>query len=147
MSKILIKKYKIPTFNYRLQVIISPSLQQAINLVEDKTHIKIGLEQVGSVKAFAYFYQDDSNRAVFMLFLRPSSRAGEVAHEAKHLVNFIFQYAGVKLSLTNDESECYFLERIVDMAHNTINQYKKLYIKPKKDKPIVDKLFNSIHSN
>lgn len=147
MSKILVKNYKSPTYNYRIQILVCPSLQQAINLVEDRTHVKIGLEQVGSVKAFAYSYSDDKDRRIFMLFLRPTSKAGEIAHEVKHLVNFIFSYAGVKLSLTNDESECYFLERIVDMAHNTVNLYKKLYIKPKKVKPIIDNLFNSIHNN
>lgn len=146
-SKILIKKYKIPTFNYQLQVIISPSLQQAINLVEDRTHVKIPADGIAATSAFAYFYSDEKNRAVFMLFLRPTSKPGEIAHEAKHLVNFVFSYAGVRLSLTNDESECYFLGRIVDMVHNTINNYKKLYIKTRRDNKLIDKLLNSIHNN
>ena len=42
---------------------------------------------------------------------------GIVAHEAKHLVNYIFKDRFVELDLENDEPEAYLLGFIVDKIH------------------------------
>ena len=147
MSKILIKKARIAPYRCRIWIVVSPSLSKAVDIVEDQIHTKIGLKDIASTRAFAYQTQDDKDRGIWILFIRPTSKPGEIAHECKHLVNFIFAYFGVKLSLTNDEPEAYFLERIVDLTHNAISQYRKLYIRPKKDTILIDKLLNPIHNN
>lgn len=146
-SKLFIKKTRIPTYNSRLWIIVCPSITYAIDVVEDQIHTTIATKEMGAVKALAFSYTTDTQAKSFFLFLRPSSSPGEIAHECKHLVNHIFYYFGVRLSLTNDESEAYFLERIVDTAHLAIKQYKKLYVKPKKEQALVDRLLNSIHNN
>lgn len=144
---LLIKKTRLQTYRSKFWVVVCPSISYAVDKIEDITHAKITTEDMGSVRAYAYSYTDQRGARAFFLFLRPTSKPGEIAHESKHLVNFIFSYFGVKLSLSNDEPEAYFLERIVDTAHLAIKQYKKLYIKPKKEQAIVDRLLNSIHNN
>ena len=49
--------------------------------------------------------------------------AGTIAHEAKHLVNKIFQDIGQELDLENDEAECYLLGWIVDEIHKIKEEY------------------------
>ena len=60
---------------------------------------------------------DEKQRHRVMLFLKPTAKPGEIAHECKHAVNVIFSYRGVRLSLTNDEPECYFLDWMVTTVH------------------------------
>lgn len=54
---------------------------------------------------------------------------GIIAHEAKHIVNYIFANRGVKLDVNNDEAECYFLGSIVNQIHIVINQYNEKHKK------------------
>lgn len=51
--------------------------------------------------------------------------AGTIAHEAKHLVNKIFQDIGQELDLENDEAECYLLGWIVDEIYKLKKQYNE----------------------
>ncbi len=131
--KVLITKTRVPVYRSSLWVVISNSVINAIDHVEDQVNIKIHSdEHRNSTKAYAFGQVDESGKKQFMLFLKPNCQPGELAHEVKHIVNMIFNWHGVKLSVTNDESECYFLERITNKVYHTINQYKKLY-KPKKN--------------
>jgi hypothetical protein len=60
-----------------------------------------------------------------LILLKPVASPGRIAHEANHAVNIILSWNGVKASFTNDESECYFLEYVVDKIHDTIKLYSK----------------------
>lgn len=55
---------------------------------------------------------------------------GLIAHEAVHVVNYIFKSKGVDLDLENDEPQAYLEGAIVDMIHSVLHEYKK----PKKKK-------------
>lgn len=131
-NEIYIRKLRLPVYLSSLWIVVCPSIPKAIDLAEDQMNMKVAPPEVGSVRAYTAAVQKESGAKQFMLFLRPASKSGEVAHECKHLINLIFSWHGVNLSLTNDESECYYLEWVVDQAHNAIKQYKKIHIKPKK---------------
>lgn len=132
-NNILIRKTRIPVYRSRLWIVICPSLTKAIDKVEDQINTKIHSDKDKlSTRAYTYASIDENGAKTFILILRPASKPGEIAHETKHLLNIIFNWHGVKLSLTNDEPECYYLERMIDQVHNTIKQYKKLYSKPPK---------------
>lgn len=45
----------------------------------------------------------------YFLLLHKNVKDRTVVHEAKHIVNFIFNDKQIELSLTNDEPECYLL--------------------------------------
>ena len=53
---------------------------------------------------------------------RPQITYGEIAHEAKHIVNRIFQDKSIELDRFNDEAECYLLSYIVDKIIENINK-------------------------
>lgn len=131
-NNVLIRKVRIPVYGSSLWIVICPSIPKAIDVVEDQISTKVAPTEPNSVRAYVYAGQKENGARRFILFLNPSSKPGEVAHECKHLVNFIFSWHGVNLSLTNDESECYYLEWLVDQAHNAIKHYKKIHTKPKK---------------
>lgn len=47
---------------------------------------------------------------------------GLIAHECKHLINFIYVHIGQKLDPVNDELECYFLGYLVDKINKLLNK-------------------------
>lgn len=49
---------------------------------------------------------------------------GIIAHESKHLVNFIYLQIDANLSLNEDEFECYLLGYIVDLIHKFVKENK-----------------------
>lgn len=52
-------------------------------------------------------------------------RFGDIAHECKHFVNFLFIDRGIKLDAENDEPECYMLGWAVDRFHEAIKKHRK----------------------
>lgn len=129
MKEPFIKKLKAPLYRTPIWVIVHPSISKAIDFVEDKVDFPLeSRKQKGegrSTMATAISLEDPQGCQRVFLFLRPSSKPGEIAHECKHTLNRIFQWYGVRLSVTNDESECYYLDWLVDHAHSVINKYKK----------------------
>lgn len=121
-----IKKVRIPTYGGRLWIIINPSIKHAIDKLEDITSESIHMKDQRGYEAYAYSGLDEKHRHRVMLFLKPNAKPGEIAHECKHAVNVIFSYRGVRLSLTNDEPECYFLDWMVTTAHKAIDGYRKV---------------------
>ncbi len=59
---------------------------------------------------------------IFLLLLRNDLEIGYggVAHECKHLVNFIFIKLGMALDVENDEHECYLLDWLVTQVLSII---------------------------
>lgn len=59
---------------------------------------------------------------LYLLLLRRDAKLshGDIAHECKHLVNFIFMNIDIELKKENDEAECYLLGWIVDQIHSII---------------------------
>ena len=57
----------------------------------------------------------------FVFLMRDTSH-GKIAHEIKHLVNFIFGYIGMQLDADNDEAECYLVEWLTEEIYTIINK-------------------------
>lgn len=53
----------------------------------------------------------------YIVMFRPEASVGTMAHEAKHLLNMIWEHHSIKLDVHNDEPECYYLEWIMDTIH------------------------------
>jgi len=128
MIKTIIKKSSVPVYRTRLWIVVTTNLPKAIDELEDQLDHKIaGAEHRNSIRAYTYGFVDQDGRAQVIIFIRPNSSPGEIAHETKHAVNIIFQWHGVKLSTTNDESECYYLERLINKVHCAILSHKKQF--------------------
>lgn len=129
---ILFHKFRLPVFKATVWVIIGNTVASAIDFAEDKTSEKIiKNEDRKYTRAYTYAYENEQGKRKYMLFFKHTAKAGEIAHEVKHLINILFLWHGYKLSPTNDEMECYYLEDIIDRVHSTISRYKKLHKKPK----------------
>lgn len=126
INNVFIKKLKIPVYGSSLWVVISDNIPRAIDTIEDLIDKRIEEDtKKKSYGALSYAYEDHDGRYRLMIFLKNNASAGEVAHEANHTVNTVLLWHGVKPSFTNDEAECYLLERIVDKVHNVLKQYHK----------------------
>lgn len=125
MPKIVVDKFKFPLFNSTIWVIIGTTVKYAIDHMEDITCEKIAVdEEKKSISAYTYAYQTEDGKKRYMLFFKPYARPGEIAHEAKHIINILFNWHGQKLSTTNDELECYYLEHLVNKVHKSISKFK-----------------------
>jgi hypothetical protein len=132
-TNIEITKFRFPVFKSYISVVVSNNIPNAIDFMEDKMPHKIHDPDTKKfTRAYMYAYEDELNKRKYLLFLRPSAKPGEIAHEVKHLINIMFKWHGYRLSIDNDELECYYLEDIVDRVHSAILRYKKKYSKPKK---------------
>jgi len=132
-QKVLFHKFKLPVFKATIWVIVANTIYHGIEYARDRTSEKIAKDdEIKHIRAYTYAYENESGIRRYMLFFKDTAKPGEIAHEAKHLINILFSWHGYNLSLTNDEMECYYLEDVVDKVHNIINKYKKLYKKPKK---------------
>ena len=58
----------------------------------------------------------------YYCIFRPQRSYGTIAHEAKHIVNHIFNDLGIELDRVNDEPECYLLGWVVNQIHLTITE-------------------------
>jgi len=127
-QKVLFRKFKLPIFGATVWIIISNTLESGIEYARDRTsEIILKDEEIKHTAAYTYAYIDENGVKRYMLFFTKKSTPGEIAHESKHLVNILFSWHGYKLSLTNDEMECYYLGAIVDKIHRAISDYRKKY--------------------
>lgn len=88
----------------------------------------LGIRLTDSANNFYALAVSKENANGVWAVLLPSdsiNRHGTIAHEAKHIVNYIFDDRGIKLDTDNDEAECYFLGWVVDRIYEAIEMYKK----------------------
>ena len=121
-----ITKLKLPIYGSRLWIVIDKSFHRSIDMIEDQINCKvIEPEEIGMIGAYTFASYPEDSIYRMIVFLKPNTTAGDIAHEAKHVVNLAFINHGVKLSLHNDEHECYMLGWIVDRIHSALDRYKK----------------------
>lgn len=127
-DNILIRKFRAPVYNSRVWIVVAKNIPVAIDKLEDMTHFPIlKKEESGQIEVYTFSYWDE--RVYTFIFVHPKAAPGSIAHEAKHAVNHIFGYHGVKLSTSNDEHECYYLDMFVEKIHLAIKHYKKNVLK------------------
>lgn len=123
-----IRKMPIPQYGGRLWVVVSDNIRKSIDAVEDmisaSVHMKYGSK---NYVAYTYADEDELKRQRIILFFKHNVEPPEMFHEIKHAVNIIFLDKGVRLSTTNDEPECYYVQNITRKVCNVIKQYKKKY--------------------
>lgn len=122
---ILEHRFRIPVFKATVYIIIGNTISEAIDYIEDRTSEIICKEQdKKTLRAYTYSFINEEGKIKGFLFFKWNVKPGEIAHEAKHLVNMMFGWFGYKLSTSNDEMECYYLEDMVNRIHRFLNKYK-----------------------
>lgn len=128
-NQLLIKKIKVPVYKTNVWLIICDNIKNAIEAVEDQLDERIATPATKrSALAYTYGYEDHKGTKKILIFLKHNASPGVIAHEIKHSINIIFSWHGVRLSLVNDEPECYYLSDFVDTTHRVIESYKKKYV-------------------
>jgi hypothetical protein len=126
--KILFNEFRLPLFKAKVWVYITNNMRVALDEAEDKTSQIIAYEEEKKhIDSYTYAYEKDTGGKCYILFFKYNAKPGVIAHEIKHLVNILFAWHGYKLSLSNDEMECYYLQDIVNRIHNVIKKYNKNY--------------------
>lgn len=130
--KPVIKKFRAPLYGTPVWVVVSTSIPKAIDYVEDIVDFKLHEEEnrIGT-DAYTVAFTSEKGKQIIFLFFKPSAKPGLIAHEVKHAINMLFSWRGVRLSVNNDEHECYYLETMIDKIHRILQQFKT---KPKQVK-------------
>ena len=109
------KKYKIPIYGGDITLVF---------FNKDSENDIIEKYGVTDLKYYdAVTLKQNSYKEFVILFYEERLTPGIIAHESKHLLNYIFKYNGLQLDLDNDEAECYFLSWIVNRVHETIRKF------------------------
>jgi hypothetical protein len=64
-----------------------------------------------------------SHHFVVVVFDIAYASPSTIAHEAVHVVNYIFEHVGVHLDTNNDEAQAYLTGYVVELMHKTISKY------------------------
>ncbi len=105
------KRIKIPIYNFDWDVVVTSDIIAGA--------AKYDIEDVENTDALAFC----KDGVAVILFSEKGLTPGIIAHEAKHLVNMLFDEIGHTLDLTNDEPECYLLGWIVTEIHKVMQAY------------------------
>lgn len=125
-NDILFHKFRLPVFKAVVWVIIGKTLEKAIDYAEDMiSKVLVKPETKKYLRAYTYAYETEDHKRRYILCFKFTASPGEIAHEVKHLINILFNWHGYKLSTTNDEMECYYLEEIVDKVYKLILKFRK----------------------
>lgn len=99
-------KIKIPIYGGTFIVEISNNLQDCFN----KYNINVSSLDYNAIS----LKRNINGKREYLIFLKNDSNEGIIAHECKHVVNYIFKDIGQQLDLDNDEAECYLLKWLVN---------------------------------
>ena len=109
--KTIKKRINIPIYNTYLQVIITDKFRKYAKKYEFEGDHR-------NYDGFVQVREINDNHAIFYLLVtRRELSYKAIVHEAKHIVNKIFNNNGIGLDPMNDEAECYFLGWLADEIH------------------------------
>lgn len=114
---------EIPSMNPICTNITVPIFNTNFTVVKytDKNQLSdfIGARDVTKFDAFVTYINDDIH--VFFDTTNVISQ-GVIAHESKHIVNFIFKEIDYLIDMDNDEVECYLLGWVVNEINKFLNE-------------------------
>jgi hypothetical protein len=106
-----IKKIKIPIYHGHLVLIQVKDLCNIPDKWKPKDWDAKGYAGV------AYWHDNKHAYRYFIIAVLKDTSFKIVVHEALHCVHYIFEHAGIKVDISNDEHEAYLIEWIVGECH------------------------------
>jgi hypothetical protein len=110
---LLSKIYSLPIYTGNMKIIVADdfvSAKQQFEIEVDDDMLK--------ADALTIPVQFDNGYMDYIVMFKPSATIGTMAHEAKHLLNMIWEQHGIKLDIHNDEPECYYLEWLMSTIYD-----------------------------
>jgi hypothetical protein len=111
------KKYsfKIPIYFGTFTVVIADSISDGLKA--------LGADVNADETQCAITLRRDHLHYAIIILEGEIQRPGVIAHESKHLVNYVFEDRGIRLCVDNDEAECYFLTWVVNTFYKAIHKH------------------------
>ena len=112
----MIKEHVIPIFNIGLFLISAKDREELADTFPVKEHINDVLNAFDDSIQYSVMIDDGDNVDIYFI-LNESCLQKEcpyiiIAHEAYHILNYVFRIIGHKPSLKEDELEAYLMEHI-----------------------------------
>jgi len=107
------KTLTIPIYDCTADVVITDNFEEAA--------IEAGYDGVVDGHDAGVFRYPDRPSSYTVIFHEKSISAGNIAHEALHLMHDIMEYVGMGPELNDDESQAYLIGFIVDGIHQIID--------------------------
>lgn len=113
-----IKTVQVPLYVGKFVLILSndlDSVKKSIPQMSDETtlfgHAAFGTHK-GSTAYFMVLNFDDSDKITH----------GTIAHEAHHIVSYIFSHHGIEYDISNDEPAAYLLSWVVNTVYKFLHE-------------------------
>lgn len=109
----MLYKAKVPIYYGELHVIISDDFTKHGRFDKSVNDYKAIATTIGESK--------------WGIFINPKhiNEHSVIAHEALHIVGYIFESIKCKMDLDNDEPQCYLLGWVVEQTYKAIKKYNK----------------------
>ena len=112
------KKIEIPIYLGYLVIIVTDDFKKIIKKYNIASSSDPNDHDYSAI-TFRLYKKRISN---YYCVLRKKASPGAIAHEAKHIVNKIFQDRGINLDIVNDENETYLLGWIVNQIYKILKK-------------------------
>lgn len=107
---VTIEKYKIPIYDYRLQIIIYDNFKEIIGLLPPEER---------STPGSATLAMRGSSITIIN-----AKNFSDISHESEHIKDNIWNYIGYKAQQNNDEVDTYLIGYIADLITEVFCQHK-----------------------
>lgn len=129
------KVHRLTPYNALLAVIVSNDTKKAITqLRKEFPGLEIDFHDKAAATTYDRVWIDNTTNSpcqLIIVILGPHGfNFDTIAHEATHVVNFCFNYHGVKLDQENDEPQAYLLGYVAQKIADQFKNFK--FAKPKK---------------
>jgi len=114
------KDVKVPLYGGWIFIVIT---DEKTPYEAAKRHFKVDNKEI--IKNDAVVLASTDNDMVYPIIFSRNLTPGIIAHEAKHVVNKIYNDIGIFLDVKNDEPETYLLSWIVNRIYEAKSEYEK----------------------
>lgn len=108
------KKVDIPIYFGYLTIIFANNFKKAISKFKLNTGGRNNLHEYGAI---TFGQRDKKGVTDYYLVFHSNASHSEIAHEALHIVNWIFKDRYIELDLINDEPGAYLLGWVIDQVY------------------------------
>lgn len=109
-----VHKHQVPLYFQSMHIVVTENFKESMGKLKLKYNENFNIDDH---EAFV----TDQNDKIYV-FLRSKASMSIIAHEAVHIVNYVFKQAHISLDLDNDEPQAYLMGWVVDKIVKSIGK-------------------------
>ncbi|WP_347216529.1 hypothetical protein [Chryseobacterium sp.] len=109
-----VHKHQVPLYFQFLNIVVTE------NFTESLDKLKLTYDKSDPVNKWESFVGFEYGK--IWIFVRSKTDVSVIAHEAVHIVNYVFKQAHISLDLDNDEPQAYLMGWVVDKIIKAIGK-------------------------